>query len=520
MNIKVLIQSKNETFITYTKQVIQNTHQDLDMVNITERLLQTNRLFKEYFHDFIIFDVDSFEYDGIEDKTIKYILQQNSNCYILCVSNDINYELARIKFKLGVNDYITLKQLNYDLVSNIFYTIKERLNTTHSKDSHLEKFENQLSLIRDGQHYDQDIIDRHLKKIFPSDPFLKRYSIFFRIDNIMWVYAHHFKSSKSLKYELTQVLTKYVGKHDILFFTKKHSGFFITDKIRPMSLSILRKEVNKSLGLDVSFFLSYSPITKTNFLNHYRTLLDVVDKKFYLGNNTNFEVEYIQEFIHHQCLKDLPNNFRNDILYRFEKRDYRNIEYFIQLSLEFMGTNMVRSQDVKEFYIDLFLEALDYIYQKDIRQINAKKEVLEGIRYSEGFYQLSRSVNVVVEALLKIMKDQDSESSLSYVELVEEYVKNHISEKITLHDLSNYVGISSTYICRLFKEKHGENLMSYINRTKIYAAIDILNERNLKVQTVSQMVGFADPLYFSRVFKNINGISPKEYIKMRRENHE
>ena len=67
-----------------------------------------------------------------------------------------------------------------------------------------------------------------------------------------------------------------------------------------------------------------------------------------------------------------------------------------------------------------------------------------------------------------------------------------------------------SYISRLYKQKTGVNLFDAINRLKIEKAKEMIRG-GLKVYEAAEKVGFDDVAYFSKVFKKIEGVSPKDY---------
>ena len=71
----------------------------------------------------------------------------------------------------------------------------------------------------------------------------------------------------------------------------------------------------------------------------------------------------------------------------------------------------------------------------------------------------------------------------------------------------------STYLYRLFKEETGTSVIGYINQCRIRRACTMLSSTTAQVKDVALSVGFSDQLYFSKVFKKINGITPTEYRK-------
>ncbi len=99
-----------------------------------------------------------------------------------------------------------------------------------------------------------------------------------------------------------------------------------------------------------------------------------------------------------------------------------------------------------------------------------------------------------------------------YVEKARNYMRNYVVEKISLQKLSRYVGLEKSYFCRLFKQVSGETPMRFFMRRKIELSKEMLaaGERN---SDIAAAIGFADEFHFSRSFKKITGISPRQYVK-------
>ena len=71
-----------------------------------------------------------------------------------------------------------------------------------------------------------------------------------------------------------------------------------------------------------------------------------------------------------------------------------------------------------------------------------------------------------------------------------------------------------SYLYRLFKDKTGVSVSDYITRTRISKAEVLLSNGSLSVKDVAYSVGFPDQMYFSRVFKKINGRTPTQFREM------
>ncbi len=93
------------------------------------------------------------------------------------------------------------------------------------------------------------------------------------------------------------------------------------------------------------------------------------------------------------------------------------------------------------------------------------------------------------------------------------YMKQHLSKKVSLEEISIHCDTSVSHFCLLFKRSTSHTPVEYLNNLRIQQACQLLDLTTLKVSEISEQLGFSDPFYFSRVFKKSIGQSPKEYRK-------
>ncbi len=91
------------------------------------------------------------------------------------------------------------------------------------------------------------------------------------------------------------------------------------------------------------------------------------------------------------------------------------------------------------------------------------------------------------------------------------YMQEHINEQITLDALAEVNLISKNHLMNLFREKTNHSPIDYFIHLKIQKACLLLSTTNHSVKQIAYDLGYSDPYYFSRVFKSIMTISPKNY---------
>lgn len=91
------------------------------------------------------------------------------------------------------------------------------------------------------------------------------------------------------------------------------------------------------------------------------------------------------------------------------------------------------------------------------------------------------------------------------------YVDSDLSADISLKQLAEMNGVSSTYLSTTFKKETGKAFIDYLNSKRIDMAKHLLKTTKLQIQTIAQHCGFLDMQYFSKVFKKYTGMAPREY---------
>lgn len=93
------------------------------------------------------------------------------------------------------------------------------------------------------------------------------------------------------------------------------------------------------------------------------------------------------------------------------------------------------------------------------------------------------------------------------------FIRENYDKPLTLKLLAANSYCNPTYLSHLFKEKMNISITEYINNIRIQKAKELIDITSKSITEIGMMVGFNDLGYFGRVFKNIVGVSPKEYRK-------
>ncbi|WP_438347500.1 response regulator transcription factor [Paenibacillus sp. FA6] len=110
--------------------------------------------------------------------------------------------------------------------------------------------------------------------------------------------------------------------------------------------------------------------------------------------------------------------------------------------------------------------------------------------------------------------EQDEFKTL-VIEQIHRFVYENLSGDISLTAIAEEVHFNPSYLSRYYKQMAGQNLLEYIQTTKLHVAIELMETTTLKLNEIAIRVGFDSPSYFTTFFKRNMGLSPQEYRNSR-----
>lgn len=91
------------------------------------------------------------------------------------------------------------------------------------------------------------------------------------------------------------------------------------------------------------------------------------------------------------------------------------------------------------------------------------------------------------------------------------FIESNYKEKITVENLAKISGYSISHFARLFKEIYSVSPVEYVNRQRIERAKSMLRTEMFTLTEIAEECGFLNVYYFSRIFKQLVGVTPKKY---------
>ena len=174
-------------------------------------------------------------------------------------------------------------------------------------------------------------------------------------------------------------------------------------------------------------------------------------------------------------------------------------------------TNILRSygltDDKRVFYCG---SGLDYqnLFRTMINELQMCKE-----NYAEMLEMYLRQIFIMLQRYFINASKADNARVVEEIDKATLYFNEHYSEDISIDEYAQNNHVSVSWFIRNFKHCTGSTPMQYILSKRIYNAEILLQDSTYNITEISEIVGYENPLYFSRIFKKVKGLSPSEYRK-------
>ena len=96
---------------------------------------------------------------------------------------------------------------------------------------------------------------------------------------------------------------------------------------------------------------------------------------------------------------------------------------------------------------------------------------------------------------------------------MQEYICQNLDKRLSLNDVASVFSFSPNYLSQLFSQWGESGFVEFVTATRINAAKELMAATNLKVYEISERLGYESAFYFSKVFKKVEGVSPREYMQ-------
>ncbi len=202
-----------------------------------------------------------------------------------------------------------------------------------------------------------------------------------------------------------------------------------------------------------------------------------------------------------------------DVLYLPKNKTYsQETEGETVLAIHFINYSFSPKNRPEVISVDNY-EVITRLIEEMYREWKEKKQ---GYRYKciSLFYNLLHQLNLQAheDTLSAVTQNEKLKAAISYIH------SHYRSEQMNISELASMCAVSDTYFRKLFKEIHGVSPAQYVINLRLEYASQLLQSRLYTILEVSDKSGFNDVKYFSKLFKKHYGVSPSEFRDIIPEN--
>ena len=371
--------------------------------------------------------------------------------------------------RLGIRDYLSSKFEDYELITSI-KKLEEEYEEDIKERVYLIYEELRYLLIQDKLNID---IANNLNNILTKHSININYKVICTNINIENKINNEFLYFKDIK------------GHNVIIIKSSKTKCFIEDNLYGVGLGISKEytdinfigdALNEGINLREQNF----------FMNSFCTTT--------FNKNISIEENDIDKFI------QLIGTMRVDISYNYIRK---------------IITLTKRSEISPSSFLELYNKIYNKINETYIGLIETVylEKLKNPFNYTNIDILGEEVSKLILEINKKLVNMQDTYRNRIKIEEAVRYINNNFKSNINMTFLSNYVSMNYTIFSLDFKEYTGKNFINYLKEVRLKEAKRLLDQTDMKINEISEAVGYDNDKHFMKTFKSLYCVTPSEYRK-------
>jgi len=456
--------------------------------------------------DLVITDIRMPKMDGIE--MLSRLAEAGIKTKAIVVSAYSEFEYARGAMKLGVTEYL-LKPISLMDFSNALNNIKVQLQ------------EEQLKKPKNIGTLEQTITDLYYGSIELDDDIRKFLMESYGIDanQAVWIANAYlgsaYDNSERIRKDLNKMFSeiedvKYISidspfRKSILYVVYKYTDAKALE--RWLQYRMLQQDVT-----GIVFGCVEAPDMKS-MKSSYEALTQ------YMDWNISFEKEILISYPKIKQIQtaicsypmDAEAQLRVALCAADKEKAKQTVARFHE---SFLDGKIYLPREIKDCYVRFLWFAMEIA--RDLGNVDARKierqELLKQIMEANSKAELIGLSDGIMDIICNESKVEEDVTDL-IVKRAKSIIHEFYNTGITLDEIAAKLNITPEYLGTKFRNETGVTFSTYMKDYRITKAKELLMGTNLKLYEIADRIGYNDPKYFSRVFKEATGMLPADFRK-------
>lgn len=520
--IKVLLLDDEKLALEYLETIVSWEMYGFEIVDTLTDAEQALKVYRKTRPDLVISDICMYGMDGLDFASA--IREIDQNTHILFLSGYKNFDYVQEALRLGIDDYLLKSDIDEEIFLSKILKIKEKIEKERQKNQYTEG-----TIFK--ELFTRNTEEKEYKDILSETEYIrlhkKYYYIILHQKKIPVFLEEYFSGINSENYMDEMSLKSLLQKQAEILNIKNPASFLLnrTELLAVLEIKgglVSQKEIYEQLyQLAAAVFSAVNRIDKNKynvyyypkgcavrqFGQYYREKRGQIDQCYVKKEPQIAEFEMTQSILPQTGTK--PQIYSEEICQAIKDR------------------NPGRERDCIEALM-IAIEQEDYIaylwYLKEIMKALGRTEV--SLKNGRGFslaasvnqYDLSDPQDTVkfvrskFEEIEKLYEErQDGAYSKAVGEAISYLQENYAMEELSTNLVARQVNLSTSWLSTKFKEEVGIGISDYLNNIRIQQARKLFDEQDYMIYEVAEKVGFASSQYFSKMFKQVLGLTPNEY---------
>lgn len=117
----------------------------------------------------------------------------------------------------------------------------------------------------------------------------------------------------------------------------------------------------------------------------------------------------------------------------------------------------------------------------------------------------------VLEHVISAIERQEDFTPPLLIGKALDFMRTHLHCDISRDETARHAGISPSHFSRLLKERTGRSFTELLRQCRVDLACDLLRDTDRSLAAIADVCGFCDQSYFTRVFQDVKGVTPKQF---------